>query len=313
MQNIRGIIPPIPTFLHEDGNLDEHAQVRTVERLIAAGLDGLLALGTAGEGPVLPDHVRARALSATVSAAAGQLPVVACVSGQTSGTVLVQIEEAARAGASAVLLLPPFYLPLSQRHLYGFVDEVASRSSLPVLLYHIPERTGHGFGLELLHDLAGRPEIVGIKDSGKDLTHHHRLLREVENPDFAVFQGAAPLLLASAVAGCRDSMCPVTALVPEWELEMRAALQRADLAAASTLGGRVDAMAALFSLGDGPMPSLFKTAAYLLGFGPATPHDPFARVPATVQALVADGMRELGLRTVREDRDVAGTTGRTTA
>jgi dihydrodipicolinate synthase/N-acetylneuraminate lyase len=302
---VRGVVPPVPTFLREDGSLDGPAQARTVERLARPGVDGVLVLGTAGEGPVLPDRVRAPAIAATVAAAGGRLAVVAGCWGQTSEDALERIEEAAEHGASAALLLPPFYLPLSQRHLRGFVDEVVERSSLPVLLYHIPERTGHGFGLELLRELAEHPGVVGIKDSSKDLAFHHRLLAEVAGPSFAVFQGAAPLVFASARAGSPDSMCPVTALVPEWELALRAALRRGDLATAASIAQRIDDLARLFHLGDGPMPAVFKTIAALLGLGPDIPHAGFVRVEVAVVTELASRLRGLGLK-VRQDRSTNG-------
>ena len=300
----RGVVPPVPTFLRADGTVDESAQGALTDRLVAAGVDGVLVLGTAGEGPVLPERLRAPAIAATVDAAAGRLAVVAGCWGQTAEDALDRIEGAADQGVSAVLLLPPFYLPLSQRHLRGFVAEVVERSPLPVLLYHIPVRTGHGFGLELLREAAEHPRIVGVKDSSKDLAFHHRLLAEVARPSFAVFQGAAPLVFASARAGSPDSMCPVTALVPEWELALRAALRRGDHATAAAVAQRIDGLAALFSLGDGPMPSVFKVIAGLLGLGPDTPHGGFVRVEPAVVAELASRLGDLGL-TVRRGR-VAG-------
>jgi 4-hydroxy-tetrahydrodipicolinate synthase len=147
--------------------------------LVGAGVDGLLLLGTAGEGPVLPSPLWTRALAVAVAAADERVPSVVCVSGQTTDTVLRRIDEAVVAGASAVLVLPPFYYPLSQRHLHAFVDRIAARSDLPVILYHIPSLTGHGFEIELLSEWATHPRVIGVKDSGRDRTFHERLLREI--------------------------------------------------------------------------------------------------------------------------------------
>jgi 4-hydroxy-tetrahydrodipicolinate synthase len=223
--------------------------------------------------------------------------------------VLERIEQAAAVGAATALLLPPSYYRLSQRNLLRFVEQVAPHASLPLILYHIPERTGHGFSVDVVSEVAQRPEVVGVKDSGKDLPYHHRLLQEVAGASFAVFQGAAPLLLASAAAGSTDSMCPVTALVPEWELALRAALARGDLVTAAEIGQRIDEMATLFALGDGPMPSSFKVIAALLGFGPSTPHDRFVQLePAHIERL-AEGLRGLGFRSLDEGAVAAAASG----
>lgn len=297
---VRGVVPPVPTFLRVDGSLDRQAQARTVDRLVLAGVDGLLVLGSAGEGPVLQDDLAAEVVSVSVAAAGGRLPVVTCCAGQTTKVTLQRIDQAAEAGASAVLLLPPFYYPLSQRQLRAFVNQVVARASLPLILYHIPERTGHGFSVETLAGLAARPKVVGVKDSAKDLAYHYRLLREVAGASFAVFQGAAPLVLASAVTGSKDSMCPVTALVPEWELALRSALSRGDVTTAAEFGKRISQMASLFAVGDGPMPASFKAVASLLGLGPSTPHDSFACLEPAEVARLVKGLRDIGFGSLDE-------------
>jgi 4-hydroxy-tetrahydrodipicolinate synthase len=230
-------------------------------------------LGTAGEGPVLAEEDRAVAVAAAVESTGG-LPIVVGCSGQTVDQVVRQVESAADLGATAALVLPPFYFSLSQDALVRYMTDVADRAAIPVLLYHIPAMTGNPFAVATVERLGLHPNIVGIKDSEGDFVRFLRLQRNLASEEFVVFQGVAALVGPSLLAGCHDSMCTVTALTPELELELREAVVAADLETVRILMHRISAVSELFRLGAYPLPVNFKAVAALLGLGPGQPHDP---------------------------------------
>jgi len=289
----RGVVPPIPTFL-DGGRLDEKSYSALVDRLRAAGVDGVLILGTAGEGPALAEENRTAAIAVAVESIGG-LPVVVGCGGQTAEQVVRQVETAADLGATAALVLPPFYYPLSQDALTRYVTEVADRAAIPVLLYHIPAMTGNPFAVATVERLHLHPKVVGIKDSQGDFVRFLQLQRNLASEEFVVFQGVAALVGPSLLAGCHDSMCTVTALLPELEMELREAVGAADLETIRMLMHRISAVTELFRLGAYPLPVNFKAIAALLGLGPGQPHDPALLPDSSHYEELTRGLTRLGL------------------
>ncbi len=287
-----GVVPPIPTFL--DGEqLDGAHQRALLDRLYAAGVDGVLTLGSAGEGPALDDPVRSEAITVAVEAMQGRPVVVGC-SGQTARAVGRQIAVAADLGASSALVLPPFYFTLSQDSMVRYFLEVADHAAVPILLYHIPGMTGNPFAIPTIERLAEHPRVAGIKDSQGDFIRFLQLHRRLAGEEFIVFQGVAALVGPSLLAGCEDAMCTVTALFPEPELSMRAAIAARDLETVRHLMHRISAVTELFRLGSYPLPSNIKAIADLVGIGPGRPHDPALTPDDSHRDQLAAGLAELG-------------------
>lgn len=289
----RRIVPPIPTLLDGRGLAVAH-QRAMLDRLCEAGVDGVLTLGTVGEGAVLDDDVRRAAVATAVEAMGDRSVVVGC-SGQTADAIVAQIEAAAGLGAAAALVLPPFYFQLSQEALVRLFSEIASRSSLPVMLYHIPGMTGNPFEIDTVQRLAEHPGVVGIKDSGGDFVRFLQLHRLLSSDDFVVFQGVAPLIGPSLLAGCDDTMCTVTALFPKPEMRLRAAIEASDLATVASLMRHISQITELFRLGSHPIPANVKAIIQLLGMGPGRPHEPAITPDETHRDRLAVGLRQLGL------------------
>jgi len=289
----RGVVPPIPTFL-DGGRLDERSQRELVQSLRIAGIDGILTLGTAGEGPTLTDEIRAAAIEVAVEVGGG-IPVVVGCSGQTADSVVRQIEAAAALGATTALVLPPFYFTLSQASIIRYLTNVSDRSSIPVMLYHIPGVTGNPFGIPAVEELSVHPRIVGIKDSAGDFIRFLQIQRTLDSDDFVVFQGVAALVGPSLLAGCSNSMCTVTALLPEPEMALRRAIAAADLDEVRVLMHQISAVTELFRLGSYPLPANFKAIAAMLGIGSGRPHDPAVSPDPEHLAALREGVARLGL------------------
>lgn len=288
----RGAVPPIPTFL-KDGQFDRASQESLLLGLRSAGLDGVLTLGTVGEGPVLSGEVRHEAIVEAVRCF-GEGRVIAGCFGQTPGAVLDQIRAAADSGAAAALALPPYYFGLPQRTLLTYYQEIADAAPLPILLYHIPKLTGNPLEPELLGSLAAHPNIVGMKDSGGDLMRFLRLRQSLASDDFVVFQGVAALVGPTLIAGASDTMCTVSALLPRHERSLRQAILQGDGAAFGDPLRLIALVADLFRRLPYPIPATFKAVAHLLGLGPLETHLP---------ALSPD---ESELRFLRQELDAMG-------
>src|SRR5258706_4238468 len=159
---IEGVLPALVTPLRKDGEVDEPAVGRLLERVLAAGVHGLVPLGSTGETASLPEHSRRQMLTACVNGAAGRVPVICGIAQPNLASVLTEVAAARQAGAAAVLLAPPFYYPMDQRTVLDFYRRVADLGGLPILVYNIPQFTKVSIEPATLAQLASEGGIAGI-------------------------------------------------------------------------------------------------------------------------------------------------------
>ncbi|HKC18794.1 MAG TPA: dihydrodipicolinate synthase family protein, partial [Candidatus Dormibacteraeota bacterium] len=136
-----GVFVALATPMTREGRVDEPGVARLVDHVVAGGVHGVLALGSTGETASLDESSRRAALAATVTAAAGRVPVICGVAQSHVGAARAEIEAAARLGADAVLVAPPFYYPTDQAGVLAFYRELGAQAPLPVMLYNIPQFT----------------------------------------------------------------------------------------------------------------------------------------------------------------------------
>jgi 4-hydroxy-tetrahydrodipicolinate synthase len=112
IEELTGVVPALISPLRADGRVDEPAVARLVEFVIDGGVRGLLPLGSTGETASLDETARRTMLSCVVAAAAGRVPVICGVAQSHLSAARVEVEAAARLGAAAALVAPPFYYPM---------------------------------------------------------------------------------------------------------------------------------------------------------------------------------------------------------
>src|SRR5215204_3498135 len=213
----RGVLAAVLTPMDEDLTPDHKAFTAHCLRLLAAGCHGLAVFGTTGEGTSLSADERLAALEALVES---DVPGKALLPGTGSCalTDTVRLSRAAlEAGATGVLVLPPFYYKdVGDDGLFRFFAEVVERvgeEGLRLYLYHIPQLTGVELGLPLISRLidAYPGVVVGTKDSSGDRMRIMTLCREF--PGFSVFAGTETLLLETlrdGGQGCISATVNVT-------------------------------------------------------------------------------------------------------
>lgn len=193
------VVTAMVTPFDEDGALDLDAAQALARWLVDHGSDGLVVAGTTGEGPTLDDEEKLALWRAVAEAVT--VPVVA---GSTSNDTAHSIEltKAAEAsGVAAILAQTPYYNRPSQAGIEAHFRSIAGATSLPVLLYDIPVRTGRKIDHDTLLRLATDVEnIVGVKDAAGDPAASARLLAEAP-PGFEMYSGDDPLTLPLLAIG----------------------------------------------------------------------------------------------------------------
>jgi 4-hydroxy-tetrahydrodipicolinate synthase len=162
-----GIFPVVPTPFNRDGEFVLASYQTHIERLIGAGVHGLIALGTAGEGPSMtPDEWLAVA-EAAAEAASSRVPVLAGVGGTNEAAILRSLPRLAQRGITGLLLATPPLYPLTQNELLAYVRRIASASELPVMLYN-STYTGMPLTPGMLEELASDlPNFVALKEGNQ--------------------------------------------------------------------------------------------------------------------------------------------------
>jgi dihydrodipicolinate synthase/N-acetylneuraminate lyase len=211
---IKGALAAALTPLRDDGaSLDEEAFAPYLDFLAAGGLDGILALGTTGEGILLSVEERRRAAELFLEAAAGRLQVAAHCGAQTTADTIALVEHAAAAGADAVAVIGPPYFRLDDEALFEhFRQAAAACAPTPFYLYEFEATSGYPIPLGVIERLrAEAPNLAGLKVSDSPFEKVKPYL--IEGLD--VFVGAEALLAVCLDAGAAGAVSGLAAAFPQ--------------------------------------------------------------------------------------------------
>ncbi len=207
-----GAIAPVPTALDKHLRIDPVAQEAHLSWLTSEGLDGVLVLGTNGEFPSFSLAERIVVAETAVAAASG-MHLILCVGSCALPEVRTMLDVAARCGYEAVLCPPPFYFQRAQAGgLEAFFREALDASSLPMLLYHIPQVTGVPISEEILDQLEGHQRLAGVKDSSGDPDELTRLCGRFRGRTYIV--GSDRLVTDCLAAGGSGSITAAASVAP---------------------------------------------------------------------------------------------------
>ncbi len=166
--SIHGAITALVTPFR-NGQIDEAAFKVLVERQIAAGVHGLVPVGTTGETATLSHGEHRRVVELCVETVQGRVPVIAGAGSNATAEAIELVAHAKAVGAQAALVVTPYYNRPSQEGLYRHYSAINDAVDLPVIIYNVPARTSVDIGNETLARLAVLPNILGIKDATGDL------------------------------------------------------------------------------------------------------------------------------------------------
>lgn len=199
---LEGIIVPMVTPLHSNGELDKKGTERLIRHLIHGGVQGIFILGTTGEASSLKPIIKKELIEITCKEALGQ-PLVLVGITHTALDVSLKIAKTAKEnGADAVVAAPPYYFHLDQDDLFKYYIKLADQSPLPLFLYNFPIMTKSTLEPETVQKLSQHPNIIGIKDSSGNGVYFQKLLAlKKGNPEFSVLIGPEEMLAQSVFSG----------------------------------------------------------------------------------------------------------------
>jgi 4-hydroxy-tetrahydrodipicolinate synthase len=206
--NVKGCLIPLVTPFDDMGHLDEAALRVLVNYLIEEqAADALVPCGTTGESPTLSHKEHLMVIDIVLDETAGRVPVIAGTGSNSTAEAIEMTVAAEKMGVDGSLQVGPYYNRPSQEGIYEHFKAISESTSLPLILYNIPMRTGRNIGTGTIVRLAGLENIVGIKEASGDILQAGAILEETRQAglDFYVYSGEDPvtfLILSLGGHGC---------------------------------------------------------------------------------------------------------------
>lgn len=210
---LEGIYTPLITPFHADGSFDLDGLAELIERLISAGVHGLISGGSTGENYAETVEERLELARFITERTNGRLPVIVGTGAMRTPDSLALAKGAREAGADAILLgTPPYSVPTEEENALNAlaIDEAAD---LPVILYNYPGRMGVSMGQTFLDRVSASNNIIGIKESSGDINRVHLLAHNY--PHIQMSCGMDDQALEFFAWGARSWICAGSNFLPE--------------------------------------------------------------------------------------------------
>ena len=243
-----GVVVPMATPV-KNGSVDLEATAAIIRSFVEAGVDTLV-MGTTGEGNSVPQKEGIEMVRKAVETAQGRITIYAGVTGMCLKEQIAQIEGFKEAGADVAVAVLPAYYALEEEQMVAYYTALADASPLPLMLYNILATTHLSIPVEAVRKLAAHPNIVGLKDSERDLERMEQCIAVAKSrEDFTYFCGWAAQSAHSLELGA-DGIVPSTGnFVPKHFQALHEAAVAGDMAEANRLQELTDRMAKVYQAG----------------------------------------------------------------
>ena len=244
-------------------SVDYPALGRLLDFQLEGGADAIIVCGTTGEAVTMSYAERMRAIETVVRHVDGRVPVIAGTGSNSTENAITLSKDAVLAGGDGLLVVTPFYNKATQRGLIRHYTAVADAVTRPVILYHVPSRTGVRCTAETYAALAKHPNIAGVKEAGGDLALVQKT-RELCPEDFYIWSGnddeTAPIMLF----GGKGVISVAANVMPREMHELTAACLRGDFTAAGRMQLKLRKLCEALFWEVNPIP--VKTALAMMGY-----------------------------------------------
>ncbi len=280
------------TPMHPDGSLDYDSYRKLIDWHVGEGTDGLVVVGTSGESPTVDVDEHAELIKVAVEHAAGRLPVIAGIGGNSTSEAIDLSRHAKAVGAQAGLSVVPYYNKPSQEGLYQHFRTIAEAVDLPAILYNVPGRTVADMSNETVLRLAQVPGIIGIKDATGDIGRGALLVRDAP-AGFQIFSGDDPTAAALMLLGGQGNISVTANVAPRLMHELCVAAIEGNGQLARQLNARLATLNKVLFVESNPIP--VKWAVAEMGLTELGYRLPLTPLHEQYHALVRNSLKDAGL------------------
>jgi 4-hydroxy-tetrahydrodipicolinate synthase len=222
------------TPFKKDGSLDDATVRRLARRQIDAGVHFLSPCGTTGEAPTLSAEEKIRVVELVAAEAAGKVPVLAGAGGYDTREVIHLMRQMEKVGATGFLSVTPYYNKPTQEGLFQHYQAIAESTSLPIVVYNVPGRTGVNVEPPTLVRISELPNIVAVKEASGNVSQMCEICATVRK-DFIVLSGDDALTLPLMAVGGHGIISVASNEAPAEMVQMVELAEKGDFAAARSL------------------------------------------------------------------------------
>ena len=286
-----GMGTAIVTPMTEAG-IDYEALGRFLEFQIENGINAIVVMGTTGENATIEPVDQKEVIRFTVEKVAGRVPVIAGTGTNNTAHVLENTRNACEVGADAVLVVTPYYNKATQKGLIAHFTAVADASTVPVILYNVPGRTGCNLLPETVAQLAEHPNIVGIKEATGNMAQMVKL-RQLCGDKIHIYSGEDALTVPMMAMGAKGTISVLSNAAPKEAVAMTDACLRGDYETAARMQCELLPLIDLLFSEVNPIPA--KAAVSALGYGENYLRLPLTPMEEDNREKLYKEMRKLGL------------------
>ncbi|AXR83078.1 4-hydroxy-tetrahydrodipicolinate synthase [Natrarchaeobaculum sulfurireducens] len=287
--DLSGVFPAMCTPFDDDERIDFETLQTDAQRLEAAGVDGLVPVGSTGESATLTHDEHVQVVEAVIEAV-DDVPVIAGTGSNNTREALELSEHAADAGADGLLLISPYYNKPEQRGLVEHYRTIADAVDLPQIVYNVPSRTGRNIEPETAVELASHENITGFKAASGDLGQIGEIAERTVDEEFAVLSGDDALTVPIISVGGTGTISVAANIEPERTCAMVGAALDGHYEQARELHHELGPLFRELFVETNPIP--VKEAMEIRGYGPARMRLPLTRLAEEyrddLEAVLAD-------------------------
>ena len=287
-----GTATAIVTPMKDDLSVDYEALGRLIDFQIESGVNAIVAVGTTGESATLEYSEQKDVIRFTVERVAGRVPVIAGAGTNNTLHVLENVRNACEAGADALLVVTPYYNKATQNGLIAHFTAVADTSTVPVILYNVPGRTGCNLLPATVARLAEHPNIVAIKEACGNMTQVVELMA-LCGDKLDVYSGEDALNVPIMAMGGKGAISVLSNVVPAETVAMTDACLAGDFPTAAKWQCRLLPLIQALFCEVNPIPA--KAAVAAMGFGRENIRMPLSRMEDANRERLLNEMRKLDL------------------
>ena len=286
---LSGVLTALATPFTSDGQIDENTLRRLVDRSIDGGVDGVVACGSTGEFAAMSGAERRLVVETVIDQTAGRVPVVAQTGAVSTAEAVELSRHAEAAGASVLMVVTPYYEPLTLEETLHYLRTVASAVDIPIMLYNLPSATGVNLSPATVGQLAREVDNIRyIKDTSADMAQAGQLIHHYGDV-ISTFVGWDTLLLAALTEGAAGFMAGTANIMPAQLVSIHRALVAGELDRARREWAHIYPL--MDAIMSAPFIAAVKTALNAVGFPVGSPRKPLLDLDpdtaATISSLAA--------------------------
>ena len=259
---LKGAITAIITPF-KNGKINYKKMEELIEFQIRNEIDGIVVCGTTGESATLSKQEKKKLIKFTVDKVNGRVPVIAGTGSNNTEDALLMSQYAETVGADYTLVVSPYYNKTTKKELIAHYEYIADNTSIPLIMYNVPSRTGLNIDADTTIALSEHPNIIGIKEASSDMAKVAKIIAECSD-DFLVFSGNDDIIVPMLSIGSSGVISVLSNILPKETHDMCKYYMEGDIEKARLLQLNLSDLISKLFIEVNPIP--IKEAMNILGF-----------------------------------------------